>query len=86
MLLQNILINRYNKDIQYDGVVGPASLRALDEALEFDSAFNVTEYYNNRRELYFRRIVQSNPSQQVFLRGWLNRLEKVREMCRRKVV
>lgn len=86
MLLQYILINRYNKNITFDGVVGPASLRALNEVLEFDSVFNVTEYFNNRRELYFRRIVQSNPSQQVFLRGWLNRLEKVREMCRRKVV
>ena len=86
MLMQSVLIETFNKDIAFDGIVGKNSLHALDEVLAVTDVDKVTELFNDRREKYFKGIVASNPSQRVFLNGWLNRLNKVRDMCRRKVM
>lgn len=86
MLLQDILIQRYNKKIAFDGVVGRNTIAALNEVLEFESSSHLTEYFNNRRRKYFKDIVASNPSQKVFLNGWMSRMDKVEDMCRKRVM
>ena len=86
MLLQDLLINKYKKNITFDGVVGAKSIEALNEVLQTNSSEKLTKEFNDRRELYFKRIVENNPSQQVFINGWLNRLKKVRTMCEGRVV
>jgi lysozyme family protein len=86
MLLQDLLINKYKKNITFDGIVGAKSIEALNEVLQTNSSEKLTKEFNDRRELYFKRIVENNPSQQVFINGWLNRLKKVRTMCEGRVV
>jgi len=56
-----------------DGIVGPKTLAALN-AKEPHAFFNLIK---NRREQFFNTIVKNNPSQKVFLKGWLRRLNSI---------
>jgi len=56
-----------------DGIVGPRTLAALN-AKEPHAFFNLIK---NRREQFFNTIVKNNPSQKVFLKGWLRRLNSI---------
>ena len=54
-----------------DAVVGPITLKALNNA-------NPTQFvrdYAQARKDFYRYLASSNPSQQIFLNGWLNRLK-----------
>jgi lysozyme family protein len=66
------VLNKLGNSLAVDGKVGPLTLAAINKA-------NVAQLYNNflkaRADLY-RRIVEKNPSQSVFLKGWLKRLSK----------
>lgn len=57
-----------------DGIVGPKTL-ALLNAPDRESTFNKLW---KMREQWFNNIVKRNPSQKVFLKGWLNRLNSYR--------
>lgn len=57
-----------------DGAVGPVTLNALQGASPAAVARTVMEL----REARLRRIVENDPSQGKFLRGWLNRLNDLR--------
>ena len=56
--------------VKIDGFVGPITLQAINEA-DPQSLLNLIV---KRREAFYFTIVQNNPSQEVFLKGWLNRL------------
>lgn len=56
-----------------DGAVGPATLAALKD---MEMKFFCLELLKTRKE-YFETIVRNNPSQKVFLKGWLNRIDKL---------
>ncbi len=56
--------------ISEDGVMGPASLTALNSIAEKP----FIDSYLQESKLFYQNLVQKNPSQQVFLTGWLNRL------------
>lgn len=58
-----------------DGAVGPATLAALKG---MEMKFFCLELLKTRKE-YFEAIVRNNPKQNVFLKGWLNRLEKLKK-------
>jgi lysozyme family protein len=56
--------------LKEDGIVGPATLKAVNSANQkelFEKIFNV-------RKKFFIDIVRNNPSQKRFIKGWLNRL------------
>lgn len=57
-----------------DGVIGDATVRAAN-AVELVGA---VERYARVREAFYRQIVKDDPTQQEFIRGWLNRLAHVR--------
>jgi lysozyme family protein len=61
--------------VKADGVVGPVTLKALNE---YDPNELVTAYLK-RRELYYHQLVAKDKSQAEFLEGWLDRLEKVKK-------
>lgn len=56
-----------------DGLVGPKTLAALN-AQKPEAFFNLIK---NRREQFFYSIVKRDPSQKVFLKGWLRRLNSI---------
>ncbi len=56
-----------------DGIVGPKTLAALNA----DPADNVFMRLKNARKASYRRIVQRNPSQNAFYKGWINRTDSI---------
>lgn len=59
--------------VQADGIVGPKTLAALNEQKP-EAFFNLIK---NRREQFFNTIVKKDPTQKVFLKGWLRRLNSI---------
>lgn len=60
--------------IDVDGVIGPQTRRAAVEAREQMGPF-LTNAIADQRGNYYRRLAAADPSQRVFLQGWLNRAE-----------
>lgn len=58
-----------------DGIVGPKTLAAIND---YPNQKELFEKLWNRRKQHFENIVRNNPSQKVFLKGWLNRLNDYR--------
>lgn len=54
-----------------DGIVGKNTLFAVNNYPDQKELF---QKLWNRRKAHFENIVANNPSQKVFLKGWLNRL------------
>lgn len=54
-----------------DGIVGKKTLAAIND---YPNQKELFEKLWNRRKKHFEDIVRRNPSQKVFLRGWMNRL------------
>lgn len=61
-----------------DGVVGPATIKEVRLLAGDGLKFFCAELLKTREE-YFESIVKNNPSQSVFLRGWLNRVKNLRQ-------
>lgn len=58
-------------NVKSDGIVGEITLSALNKN---SSQRELFQKLWERRKSHFINIVQYNPSQAVFLKGWLNRL------------
>lgn len=59
--------------VKADGIVGPLTLDAVAQA-DREELFGAIQA---RREMYVRRIVESRPSQGIWLNGWLNRIRSL---------
>lgn len=74
-------IGRANKFLQRavgaveDGQIGPKTLRAVNEM----DPVELVEALASIREDFYNRIVQRDPSQQMFLKGWMRRISEVRD-------
>ena len=60
--------------VTQDGIVGPKTLAAVN-AQDPRAFFDRIKV---EREAFLRRIVERNPSQNRFIRGWLNRLNDLK--------
>ena len=67
--------------ITEDGVMGPATLAALNSISEKPFIDN----YLSESKLFYQNIVQRNPSQSVFLTGWLNRITSLSNELTKKI-
>jgi lysozyme family protein len=56
-----------------DGAIGPATIDLVNKANPRTVILGIT----NQKEAFYRGIVEKNPSQSVFLNGWLNRCKDV---------
>jgi lysozyme family protein len=54
-----------------DGVIGPATIAAVK------SSTDLVEKFSNVKEAFYKGIVERKPTQQKFLKGWLNRVAHV---------
>jgi lysozyme family protein len=61
-----------------DGRIGPKTLAALRAVLERETPLALAERLVRRREPFYRRLAEADPTQNRFLQGWLNRVEKLK--------
>lgn len=61
--------------VKVDGVIGPVTLKKLNHpTIKASTIFNDIK---DRRVAFLQNIVKRNPSQKVFLNGWMNRLNHI---------
>lgn len=65
-------LNKLGYNLVVDGVFGNKTIQALNEV---DSDKFLEMYHNSQRNFY-RNIVKYNPTQNKFLQGWLNRVDR----------
>jgi lysozyme family protein len=71
------MLNQLGFKCAIDGGIGPETVRQSYACLaKYDAGSVLKLYFEIRRE-FFRSIVRSNPTQSVFLKGWLNRVDKL---------
>ena len=68
-LLQKAINTLNNKDLIVDGIIGTSTLNALEKC----KSEELLNTFIKNLILYYENIVKNNPSQSVFLQGWLNR-------------
>ena len=71
------LLNRNAKswpEILEDGMIGPTTLKMLGILLnERKGAHNVVKLFNALQAEHYIRLARKSPTQERFLRGWLDR-------------
>jgi lysozyme family protein len=72
-ILQEVL-NLAGWGVDVDGVIGPQTRKAAFEAQAEMGPF-LTNAIADQRTNFYRRLVAADPTQRVFLRGWLRRAE-----------
>ncbi len=75
MWYQRMLNKEYNCKLVVNGIIDNASIEAIN-SIDPDSLFRMSIKYRRDR---FYTIVNNNPSQRIFLKGWLNRLQDFAE-------
>lgn len=65
-------LNELGFDLKVDGILGDKSLEALNKVDEN----KFLEKYHDLQRRFYRAIVTNKPSQKVFLKGWLNRVDR----------
>jgi lysozyme family protein len=58
-----------------DGLIGPLTLGALRLVLAREAPGALAERLARQRIAFYRELAKRDPEQQVFLQGWLNRVE-----------
>lgn len=66
-------INNLGHDLVMDGKIGEKTLNACNSSNQKDLLNSLI----SERKSWYRSIVDNNPSQNKFLKGWLNRVDQV---------
>lgn len=61
-----------NSNLVVDGKIGNQTLFELNHV----DADNFLQFYHELQRRFYRSIVASRPTQRVFLKGWLNRVDR----------
>lgn len=65
----------YRPPLATDGIIGPKTRRAASLAITLMGK-RFLDALLTQRENYYHAICAADPTQQVFLNGWLNRLDE----------
>ncbi len=73
-ILQRIL------GVDEDGAWGRITADALHEEVVVAGIESICHQYLDERQRFFDRIIERDPKQAVFAKGWMNRVDHLREM------
>lgn len=62
--------------VAQDGKMGPATLKAINESDERE----LYEEYRNERRMFYINLANRKPQMQVFLKGWLRRIDSFKDL------
>lgn len=82
--INRCLLSRGKPPITEDGGFGPQTEAGLGEALRIAGLLPFGIAYLAVRREYYLALVKRNPTQQRFIKGWLNRLERVEKAFRKE--
>ena len=68
----------YGQPLDADGIMGPATRKAMQQA----DTDKILMSMLDQREQFYHDLVAAKPSQEVFLKGWLNRVTDLRRYVR----
>lgn len=72
-----VTLNSYfGYDLVVDGIFGSKTIKALNEVEEQGKSEEFLKNYHNLQIKFYHSIVECNPTQQDFLTGWLNRVDR----------
>ena len=64
------------EEIKVDGLIGPKTSEALAEVLGTeDGEDRFKELFTDKLKRHYDDLVEDNPSQKIYHKGWLNRAE-----------
>ena len=63
-----------------DGLIGPLTLGALTAELKREAPGALAQRLARQRIRFYRQLVERDPEQRAFLKGWLNRVTKVEQL------
>jgi lysozyme family protein len=67
--------------VAIDGRIGPMTILAVQKSCADRGATEVLSQIAKVRKDFYCKLVKDNPSQHVFLAGWLNRADKFKEVA-----
>ena len=67
-----IVANKFGANLVIDGIIGNKTLEALNAA----DPEKFLEVYHNLQRIYYRSKVEADKTQEDFLTGWLNRVDR----------
>lgn len=62
-----------------DGIVGSGTLKALGDAVANEGAEAVAQKMIALRVPFYKGLVEKDPTQKSFIKGWLNRVDNLKE-------
>lgn len=68
-------LNELGYNLTVDGIVGIKTLHGLNSVDYID----FLKLYHQKQREFYNKIVKNNPTQKVFLKGWLNRVSRKEE-------
>lgn len=63
--------------VEVDGIIGDQTAGAIDGMSLADAITSISEQRIN----FYNAIVRNDPSQKIFLKGWMRRINEVTEFC-----
>lgn len=73
-IMQSVLDRMSGKRISLDGKIGPVTIAAANIAVNVYGQ-DVVRQISHARAQFYKEVVKNDPSQAVFLKGWLARAE-----------
>ena len=67
--------------VPVDGHFGPRTMAACDDYEANHGTIALAAAFLSRREQFYADIIDNNPSQKAFERGWANRMKALRQEC-----
>lgn len=72
-----VTLNSYfGYDLVVDGIFGIKTIKALNEVEEQGKSEEFLKNYHNLQRKFYHSVVEYNPTQSDFLKGWLNRVDR----------
>lgn len=78
-MIQNILNTKFSKTLLVDGVCGAKTIAAINETSDLELCTEINKYRTTR----FKKIVDTDPTQEPNLEGWMNRVKKLNEYLKK---